>query len=128
MPVEMEDIIFMPLTTQVFMPFHISQEWRVDQMLVHPPPGVEIKKTEEAKKTIGDLTGTVYTFETTLEYPEVPQGEKGKFRWEIADFGEFQMLIGWESLESVGEELVLEFKIDRLALRQVRRSEEAEPL
>ncbi|RQD77233.1 MAG: hypothetical protein D5R97_02740 [Candidatus Syntrophonatronum acetioxidans] len=117
MPVEMGDMMFMPLVSSIFMPFYISQEWKVDQMLAHPDPGVYIKKTGETRETIGDLTGTVHTFEVTLEPPEVPQGEKGKVRWKIADFGLFQMLVGWEALERVGEELALEFTIDRLSLQ-----------
>lgn len=117
MPVEMGDMIFMPLVSQIFMPFYISQEWKVDQMLANPGPGVYVNKTGETRETIGDLTGTVHTFEVRLEPPEVPQGEKGKVRWKIADFGEFQMLVGWEVLEKSGEELAHEFKIDRLSLR-----------
>jgi len=117
LPKEMGDMMFTPFISSILMPFHVSKDWNVNQMLVHPEPGVNIKKVGTDQETIGELTGTVHTFEVSLEPPHVPEGERGTVSWKVADFDDFQMLVGWEVLESAGEKLNIEFNIDRLALQ-----------
>ncbi|RQD77234.1 MAG: hypothetical protein D5R97_02745 [Candidatus Syntrophonatronum acetioxidans] len=117
LPKEMGDMMFTPFISSILMPFKVSQDWNVNQKLAQPEPGIYIKSIEKSQETIGELTGTIHTFEVTLEPPHVPEGERGMVRWKVADFGDFQMLVGWEALESAGEKLNIEFKIDRLALQ-----------
>ncbi|HED23558.1 MAG TPA: hypothetical protein ENN91_00360 [Firmicutes bacterium] len=119
LPAEMASMFIEPLLANILMPFQIAQDWNVKEIVADYSnrPGVDVSRVKSEQQEIGGRSALVHTFEITVEPPAVEAGQGGAMLWQIADFGDLQVIIGWEVLRSSGEELNIEFKVDKIVLR-----------
>ncbi|MDW7738712.1 MAG: hypothetical protein SCJ97_01465 [Bacillota bacterium] len=116
---QMASMLAEPILMNILMPFQLMGEWQVRDILAvsQTEPGVTIHRVSSGQEKIGDLNATVHTFDVEVEPPAVPAGQGGRMQWRVADFGSFQTIIGWEVLEGAGEDMNIEFRIDKVVLR-----------
>jgi len=117
LPAEMADMITAPLMSMVMLPFHQASALDAQAMAASPVPGVSQNHLETGTENYGDLSANVHRVEISVEPPAVPEGESGKAILHFADFGDFQMVTGWEVQEMDGQSFSGEFKIEEITLR-----------
>ncbi|MDY6825708.1 MAG: hypothetical protein SVV67_00795 [Bacillota bacterium] len=118
-PAEMASMFVEPMMANILMPFQIARDWNARELVADysTKEGVNVSKVQSEQQEIGGRSAQVHTFEVTVEPPAVEADQGGTMRWQIADFGDLQIIIGWDVLESSGEEMNIEFKIEKIVLR-----------
>ncbi|MFO8192658.1 MAG: hypothetical protein R6U08_07830 [Bacillota bacterium] len=119
-PAEMASIFVEPMMANILMPFQIARDWNARELIVDysTQPGVDVSRVQSEEQEIGGRSAQVYTFEVTVEPPAVEADHGAKMRWQIADFGDLQIITGWDIIESSGEEMNIEFKVEKIVLRK----------
>ncbi|MDW7651815.1 MAG: hypothetical protein SCK29_13110 [Bacillota bacterium] len=114
MPAEMASVMADGLFMGFFWPFNLANDFQVGEVLRGRGPGWQVNVTGTEKKNFGTLTADVHSVKVTVTSPAA--GESGVVEWQIADFGTFQMLVGWH-WETNMEESDFSFQVAEIKLR-----------
>ncbi|MFO7942132.1 MAG: hypothetical protein R6U92_05785 [Bacillota bacterium] len=111
-PGEMAGNFVDPFLSAMFWPFKAAEELQVRDVLNREGPGWEWEIVSTETRTISDMQAEVTRIRLNLGPPHVPEGsDEVAVDWEIGDFGDFQMLIAWNS-ESTSGDGIWEFTME----------------
>ncbi len=117
LPAEMAQMVAAPMMTMVMLPFHQVETYNIADLGRSTISGVTHNHVGTETATFGDLSATVHSIELSVGPPAVPEGESGSAIVRIADFGDFQMVTGWEVYDAEGESFEGEFLVEKITLR-----------
>lgn len=89
-----------PLKNAAMAPFYHASQIDVENVFKKPVPGYEQTVVKTETETFGDLTATVYTVEASVGPPAVDDELSASATLRIADFGDFQVVISWETTKA----------------------------
>lgn len=99
-PVEMAQMLAEPVKNAAMWPFyHASQQIDIENVFGRPIPGYEQNVVKTETETISGMTATVYTVEASAGPPAVEEELSASATVRIADFGDFQAVLSWETTE-----------------------------
>lgn len=102
----------------MFSPFWTFEELGIHDALVETTPGFEWSVISTEEKQIGNMDVEVTHLEVDVKPPLTPEGEEGTVTWSVGDFGQFQMLIEWDWIETAGEEeMSIQYSLDKAVAR-----------
>ncbi len=116
-PAEMAQMVAAPMMTMVMLPFHQVEAFNIADLGRSTVSGVTHNHVGTETANFGDLSATVHSVELSVGPPAVPEGESGSAVVRIADFGDFQMVTGWEVYDAEGESFEGEFLVEKITLR-----------
>ena len=117
LPAEMAQMVAAPMMSMVMLPFHQVEAFNIADLGRSTISGVTHNHVGTETATFGDLSATVHSVELSVGPPAVPEGESGSAVVRIADFGDFQMVTGWEVYDAEGESFEGEFLVEKITLR-----------
>ncbi len=117
LPIEIARPLAEPIKTAVMAPFYHAFVIDIENLFRSPVPGYTqtIIKTETAR--FGGMTATVYTIEATAGPPAVEEHLAGSAILQIADFGDFQVIMSWETIDTYEGASKGFFRIEDFRLR-----------
>jgi len=116
-PAEMAQMVAAPMMSMVMLPFHQVDTYNIANLGRHTVDGITHKHIGTENETYGDLSARVHSIEISAGPPAVPEGESGSAIIRVADFGDFQMVTGWEVHDADGESFEGEFVVEKIYLR-----------
>lgn len=90
------DLVIRSLLMVVFMPFQVFDTLQIHDVLVGTGPGWEWNIESVGTQAIGDVQAEVTTGVLTMGPPVLDPGDEVSVTFRVGDFGDFQMLVGWE--------------------------------
>ncbi len=117
LPSEMAQMVAIPMMSMVMVPFHQVEAFNIADLGRSEIQGVTHRHVGTETAGFGDLTATVHSVELSVGPPAVPEGESGSVLVRIADFGDFQMVTGWEVYDAEGDSFKGEFLVETITLR-----------
>lgn len=105
-----------PVLTALFAPFQMFETLQIHDVLTGTGPGWAWKIDSVGGEQIGDLQVEVTTIELAMGPSVLDPGEEVTITFGVGDFGDFQMLVGWEG-ESAAEQAAFKMQVTNVVLR-----------
>ena len=99
LPIEIAQPLAEPIKDASMAPFYHTSAIDVEYVFRRDIPGYEQNIVKTETETFGDMTATVYTVEASVGPPAVEEALSASATMQIADFGDFQAIISWETTE-----------------------------
>lgn len=92
-------MMFEGLLMSIFWPFMMAEQFDPEDIIRGTGYGWDWQILETGRESFGPSQADVTRIELTVGPPWAPEGREAKLRWGLGDFGDFQMLVEWTSLE-----------------------------
>ena len=116
-PVEMAQPMAGSIKNAAMAPFYHASAIDIENVFGRNVPGNEQNIVSTETETIGGMTATVYTVEASVGPPAVEDELSASATLRIADFGDFQAVISWETTDPYEGASKGFFRIDDFVLR-----------
>ncbi len=117
LPDEVANMMVNPMLNAVFWPFIAARTFRVSDVVMGRGYGWDTQVVSTETRQVGDLQAEVTEIVVEVGPPHTEEGEEVEITWEIGDFGEFQMLLGWSTSEAAAGDANFDMKITRVVPR-----------
>ncbi len=113
------DSILEPVLDAAFAPFAAVEDINIQGLITGTQDyGWNWQVVDKSPESIGEMRAEVTTLEVEIGPPYADEGKEVRARWAIADFGDLQMLVEWESEEGgAGSGYGITLEVEALALR-----------
>ncbi len=117
LPIEIAQPLAEPIKSAAMAPFYHASAINLENVFGRDVPGYEQNIVKTETETFGDMTATVYTVEASVGPPAVEEALSASATMRIADFGDFQAIISWETTDPYEGASKGFLRIDNFVLR-----------
>ncbi len=103
------DLVVRNLLMMLFMPFHVFDTLDIHDVLIGQGPGWEWSVESVGTETIGSMQAEVTNCVLIMGPPASAPGEEVRVNFRVGDFGDFQMLVGYEAGTDGGADQQMQF-------------------